>query len=38
MNKYFKVASYANSPDDYLTDDVLEASKYPFKQGAENYY
>lgn len=36
MNKYFKITSYANSPNDYLTDDVLEAIKYPFKQGAES--
>ena len=36
MDKYFKVASCANSPNDYLTDDVLEATKYTFKQGAEN--
>jgi hypothetical protein len=36
MNKYFKIASYANSPDDYLTDDVSEATKYPFKQGVES--
>jgi len=35
MDKYFKATSCANSPNDYLTDDVLEASKYPFKQGAE---
>ncbi len=34
MNKYFKMTSYANSPNDYLTDDVTEAIKYPFKQGA----
>ena len=35
MNKYYKMASYANSLNDYLIDDALEASKYPFKQGAE---
>lgn len=35
MDKYFKATSYVNSPNDYLTDDVLEATKYPFKQGAE---
>ena len=35
MNKYFKIASYVNSPIDYLTDDVSEATKYPFKQSAE---
>lgn len=35
MNKYFKIVSYTNSPDDYLTDDVSEATKYPFKQGVE---
>ena len=31
MNKYYKMASYASSPNDYLTDDVLEATKFPFK-------
>ena len=36
INKYFKIASYANSPYDYLTDDVSEATKYPFKQSVEN--
>ena len=36
MNKYFKMASYASSPNDYLTDDVLEATKFPFKQSVEN--
>ena len=35
MDKYFKAASCVNSPNDYLTNDVLEATKYPFKQGAE---
>lgn len=35
MGKYFKMASHIIGPDDYLTDDVLEASKYPFKQNAE---
>ena len=35
MDKYFKAIPYANSLNDYLIDDVLEASKYPFKQGAE---
>lgn len=34
MNKYFKMPSYpANSPNDYLTDDVLEATKFPFREG-----
>lgn len=36
MNKYFKMASYASSPNDYLTDDVLEATKFPFKEGPES--
>ena len=36
MNKYYKMASYASSPNDYLTDDVLEATKFPFKQSVEN--
>ena len=36
INKYFKIASYASSPNDYLTDDVLEATKFPFKQSVEN--
>lgn len=37
MNKYFKMPSYpANSPYDYLTDDVLEATKFPFKEGSES--
>lgn len=36
MNKYFQLVSYANSPYDYLTDDVLKATKYPFKQGVES--
>ena len=36
INKYFKIASYANSPYDYLTDDVSEATKFPFKQSIEN--
>ena len=35
MDKYFKVASCVNSPNDILTNDVLEAAKYPFKQDAE---
>ena len=35
INKYFKIAYYANSPNDYLTDDVLEATKFPFKEGPE---
>ena len=35
MNKYYKMASYASSPNDYLTDDVSEATKYPFKQSVE---
>ena len=35
MNKYYKMASYASSPNDYLTDDVLEATKFPFKEGPE---
>ena len=34
MNKYYKMPSYpANSPNDYLTDDVLEATKFPFREG-----
>ena len=36
MNKYYKMASYASSPNDYLTDDVLEATKFLFKQSVEN--
>lgn len=32
MDKYFKATSYASSPNDYLTDDVLEATKFPFKK------
>ena len=36
MNKYYKMSSYANSPYDYLTDDVLEATKFPFKEGPES--
>ena len=36
MNKYYKMASYASSPNDYLTGDVLEATKFPFKQSVEN--
>ena len=36
MNKYYKMASYASSPNDYLTDDVLEATKFPFKEGLES--
>lgn len=33
MNKYYKMASYASSPNDYLTDDVLEATKFSFREG-----
>ena len=36
MNKYFKMASYASSPNDYLTDDVLEATKFPSKEGLKS--
>ena len=36
MNKYYKMTSYASSPNDYLTDDVLEATKFPFKEGPES--
>ena len=37
MNKYFKIASYANSPNDYLTDDVTEdKSKYTVRNGFGN--
>ena len=37
MNKYFKIASYANSPNDYLTDDVKEdKSKYTVRNGFGN--
>ena len=36
MNKYYKMASYASSPNDYLTDDDLEATKFPFKEGPES--
>lgn len=36
MNKYYKVASYASSPNELLTDDVLEATKFPFKKGPES--
>lgn len=36
MNKYFKAASCANSLYDYLTDDVSEATKFPFKEGPES--
>lgn len=36
MDKYFKATSYGNSPNDYLTDDVLEATKFPFKEGLES--
>lgn len=30
------MASYASSPNDYLTDDVLEVTKFPFKEGPES--
>jgi len=36
MDKYFKISTYGESPDSYLTDNVVEATKYPFKQSAEN--
>ena len=36
MNKYYKMAFYAISPNDYLTGDVLEATKFPFKEGLES--
>ena len=36
MNKYYKMASYASSPNDYLTGDVLEATKFPFKEGLKS--
>lgn len=36
QNKYYKMVSYAISPNDYLTDDVLEATKFTFKEGLES--
>ena len=30
MNKYYKMASYASSPNDYLTDDCFRSNKIPF--------